>query len=58
MVDFSRTRKYAENTLAISPPAAEAITFVIVRKGVILSTGTFVGTKAETQEKEAIGISR
>ena len=40
MVDFSRTRKYAENTLAISPPAAEAITFVIVREGVILSTGT------------------
>jgi hypothetical protein len=25
---------------------------------VILSTGTFVGTKAETQKKEAIGISR
>jgi len=58
MVDFSRTRKYAENTLAISPPAAEAVTFVIVREGVILSTGTFVSTKAQTQEKEVIGILR
>lgn len=58
MVDFSRTRKYAENTLAISPPAEEAITFVIVREGVILSTGTFLSTEAERQEKEAIGISR
>ena len=56
MVDFSRTRKYAENTLAISPPAAEAVIFVIVREGVILSTGTYVGTKPENGRKKGYRI--
>ncbi len=58
MVDFSQTRKYAENTLAMSSPAAEAVTFIIVREGVILSTGTFVGTTTETQEKRVIALPR